>query len=254
VAPGPSALEHINTRERRTCTKEAFRSLESHLLEIVDPFFCASAYHGVFSRYLITCHWVIRGDSNTVGNDVEVWQRWLDHDDISAFIYVAALHVRSSTEWGWNDLQQLFGLDLGHEVEAGSIFGYRMKVHFRLPLYKVSSSSSEQITDSPERSIKATSEFRRVAHQSTSVGQSRTHQTSLDSLDPSIHHITRCDTMCSSFSISYSNFGNPRCRLLSIECWLVGMTGVGEGRQDTTVPVGCVFTKTDIDGEHELRE
>ena len=60
--------------------------------------------------------------------------------------------------------------------------------------------------------------------------------------------------MCSSFSISYGDFGNSRCRLLSIECWLVGMTGVGEGRQNTTVPVRSVFTKTDIDGEHKLRE
>ena len=100
VAPALSALKLFITWETRTRTKEAFRGLESHLLEIVDSLFRPGAYHGVLSRDLITCHWVIRGDSNTVGNDVEVWQRWLDHYDIGAFVNVAALDVRSSTEWG----------------------------------------------------------------------------------------------------------------------------------------------------------
>ena len=66
VAPASSALMQIRQAGRRTRTQEAFRGLESHLLEIIDPLLCASAYHGVFSRYLVTCHWVIGGNGNTV--------------------------------------------------------------------------------------------------------------------------------------------------------------------------------------------
>jgi len=60
--------------------------------------------------------------------------------------------------------------------------------------------------------------------------------------------------MCSSFGIRDSDFCDPRCRLLSIECRLIRVTGVGQGRQDATMPVGGVLAETDINSEHELRE
>jgi hypothetical protein len=60
---------------------------------------------------------------------------------------------------------------------------------------------------SPERAVQPTRELGGITHEGTSVAETGVDQSSLDRLNPPVHHIARCDTVRASTRVVESHLG-----------------------------------------------
>jgi hypothetical protein len=99
---------------------------------------------------------------------------------------------------------------------------------------------------SPEWTIQRASEFCGIAHQRAPIPQPFVYQPSFDSLDSSVHHITRCDAISAVLSVTDCDFRNTFYGWFCVYCTL--------GREDTAVTMRSIFTEADITCNVEGRE
>ena len=92
--------------------------------------------------------------------------------------------------------------------------------------------------DLPEGTIQWACKLRRVTHQCTLISKATVNQSTLYSLDPTIHHITWCNTMDASSSVAHCNFRDTLNRWKCVNRTIV--------IEETTVSVWGVFAETDV--------
>ena len=61
---------------------------------------------------------------------------------------------------------------------------------------------------SPERAIQPTCKLGRITHESTSVAKTSVDQAALNSLNPAVHHIARCDAVRACAGVVEGNLGD----------------------------------------------
>ena len=98
----------------------------------------------------------------------------------------------------------------------------------------------------PERSIKTACELCTVCHQCHLVTKSSIDETLLDGSNPTVHHVTGSDAVCTCLGVVDCDLSKTFDRRLVVD----GSIGV----KDTAVTVRCILAKTDVSGDVERGE
>jgi len=160
---------------------------------------------------------VVWRDLRGVGDDVEVWECGLHHEDVGAFVCIA------------------------ENSSSGKTFRSRGKL-VALPVTERRCAPSGV----PERPVKRTRKLRRVAHQRTAVPKARINKPALDRLDAPVHHVARRDAVHARARIVHRDLRDARDGRFRVD----GSVGV----EDAAVSVRGVFTEADVGGDVNVGE
>lgn len=89
----------------------------------------------------------------------------------------------------------------------------------------------------PEWPIETTGKLCSIAHEGDAVSVAVLHEGQLDGANAAVHHVTGCNTVCTSLGIRQSDFSNARGGSFSINGGHVGVTRVVELGENATVPM-----------------
>lgn len=98
----------------------------------------------------------------------------------------------------------------------------------------------------PERAVQPTRELGGITHKGASVAETGVNQTSLDRLNPPVHHIARCYAVCASARVVKGDLGDACDRRFGVNRTV--------GMEESTVTMRRVFAETHITGDVELGE
>jgi len=230
-----------------TRSQEGLSGLEGHRLEIIHPGFGTSNNHGKLPADLVNRQRVVRSDLGCIGNNVEVWHAWFDHDDIGTLVNVPSLRRKSrhhESKYDRVDSQWLDEQALSRRVEAGNTSCRRRQGHSQRPRWNNSSDHqyrSWQKGDSPEWSIQAACKLGGIAHECALIAIARVNKFPLDGRDPPVHHVARGNTIRSGFGVGKSDVSETFDRRKGVDRSVF--------IEDAAVPVRGVLAKADITGD-----
>ncbi len=179
-----------------TCTNHALDSLESHHLEVIHPSACASHNHSVFATDLIARNGVVLRELLSVLNDIQVWKRGLDHDDVRTLNDVAFLQPLSAR------IHRMSNYDTHNRATRKPLRSRRQLVALPVPERRRAPRSI------PERPVERTRELGRVRHKRALVPVASVDERTLDCLDAAVHHVAGGDAVRARASVRKRDLRN----------------------------------------------